>query len=105
MLNQFLLSSSLRMQHHLGQRYIERTARERPARDTPDNQEIRECRRLIDARRQSKCLPKSRPAIIINPLGRLVSSRLIAPFSSRLSRHTLSDRPKEILQFNPGGTC
>ena len=47
--------------------------RGRPA-DARDNQENREGRRLIDARRQSKSLPNARPATIINPLGRLVSS-------------------------------
>ena len=48
--------------------------RGRPA-DPRDNQENRERPRLIDARRQSKSLAKQqRPATIINPLGRLVSS-------------------------------
>jgi DNA replication protein DnaC len=44
-------------------------ARAWPASDARHNQEDREVRRLIDARRQSKPLPNARPASIINPLG------------------------------------
>ena len=67
-------------------------ARPRPASDARDNQENREVRRLIDARRQSKRLPNA-AASVNHQSARPPRLILIdAPFSSRLSRYSLAHR-------------